>query len=383
MRIVSCLSTPVRASEAYILTQAEALAAVGSEVTVVEARDPDGNPERRETPVHVLSLPLSPQRLPRSPLARLLRAMRTALTGSTSQLTGKDRRTWLDALKEIRPEIVLVQFGPSAVRLRPILNRLGCPWGVQFHGYDATLALGQWSYRRALGPTLRDAHFIFACSRFVAAQLEPFRGDTPLHVITPGTTIIGQPFRPRPPSAVLRLVCVSRLVPVKGHRQLLQALARVSAPIHLTLVGDGVLRSELESLAGQLGLDADRIAFLGQVTPDQVREALAAADAFIQCSTHTSDGAIEGLGLTAAEGALAGLPVIVTDSGGLAETCIDGETGLVVPDGDIDAIAAAIDRLAGMPELRIVMGRKGQAHARHFGHIAQAERALNVMQAVA
>ena len=383
MRIVSCLSTPVRASEAYILTQAEALASLGAEVTILEAQRPAGEPEPRATTIPFMSLPISPVRPPRRLVARSARALQTALTGSASRLTRKDKATWLQALHDLNPDVVLVQFGPSAVRLHPVLNQLALPWGVQFHGYDATVALAQWSYRRALGTTLRDADFVFACSQFIASQVQPYASGTPVHVVTPGTKLIPAIRTAREQEHPFRLVCVARLVPVKGHHQLIEALALSEASVHLTLIGDGALRSDMELLAARLGLLPDRLTFMGQIPPEKLSEIFSSADAFIQCSTLTPEGALEGLGLTAIEAAMSGLPVILTDSGGLAETCIDGETGTVVPDGDIGAIAAAINRLASNPDLCARMGKRGRAFAARFDHLAQARNALRMFRELA
>jgi glycosyltransferase involved in cell wall biosynthesis len=135
---------------------------------------------------------------------------------------------------------------------------------------------------------------------------------------------------------------VARLAPQKDHRTLLEA-ARLVPEAEFVLVGDGELRDELERSAGPnarlLGERAD------------VPELLASFDVFAFPSLF------EGLCLAVIEAQAAGVPVVATPVGGIRETVVDGETGVLVPTRDPEALATAIRRLledrpaaAGMAE---------------------------------
>lgn len=140
------------------------------------------------------------------------------------------------------------------------------------------------------------------------------------------------------------VVTVARFHPIKDHRTLLTAFARVAQhlpEVDLLLVGDGPLRAELEAQCRELGI-ADRVQFWG-VRRDVAR-ILQAADLFVLPSIS------EAASLTLLEAMACGRPVVVTDVGGNPEIVREGVDGLRVPRGDSVAMAAAIERLAGDAE---------------------------------
>src|SRR5262249_12798910 len=118
--------------------------------------------------------------------------------------------------------------------------------------------------------------------------------------------------------------------PKKGHVVLLEALAALQArgtDAELEIVGDGPARALLEERVRTLGL-SDRVRFLGTIIPPWER--LASWDALVVPSLF------EGFGNVVAEGLAVGTPVIVTSSGGPEDILVHGETGLLVPPGDVD-----------------------------------------------
>ena len=124
---------------------------------------------------------------------------------------------------------------------------------------------------------------------------------------------------------------VARLAPQKDHRTLIEA-ARLVPEADFVVAGGGELREELERLAS-----GSNVRFLG--ARDDVPAVLASLDAFAFPSLF------EGLCLAVIEAQAAGVPVVATPVGGIRETVVDGETGLLVPPGDPPALAAAIRRL--------------------------------------
>jgi len=124
---------------------------------------------------------------------------------------------------------------------------------------------------------------------------------------------------------------VARLAPQKDHRTLIEA-ARLVPEAEFVVAGDGELREQLERQA-----EGSRVRFLG--ARDDVPEILASLDVFAFPSLF------EGLCVAVIEAQAAGVPVVATPVGGIRETVVDGETGLIVPTRDPVALAAAIRRL--------------------------------------
>jgi len=172
------------------------------------------------------------------------------------------------------------------------------------------------------------------------------------------------------------LLEIGRLCDVKGQRDLIAALPRLArTDVTLLLVGEdlesgGAYRTALERRARELGL-GDRVRLLGR--RNDVPALLAAADALVLPSS------IEGLPLVVLEAMAAGRPVVATSVGGTPEAVVDGETGLLVPAGDVDALARAIDVLLGDPELARRLGEAGKRRVRErFDADAAAQRVLGL-----
>lgn len=188
-------------------------------------------------------------------------------------------------------------------------------------------------------------------------------GQTQLVVIHNGITV------PAPPhvngDAVRRtlgvtdpplIVSVGRLAPQKDPMTLLRAARRLTAGT-VMLVGDGPLRAACDRYVREHGLD-DRVILSGMRT--DVSGILEVADIFALASRW------EGLPLAIIEAMMAGLPVVATRVGGVPELVEDGVTGVIVPPGDSEALASALQRLMADPELRRRMGQAGRERALRY-----------------
>src|SRR5262247_4497438 len=148
--------------------------------------------------------------------------------------------------------------------------------------------------------------------------------------------------------------CVAGLKPVKGHRHLLEAAAKVmkgDARVHLVLVGDGELRDEIAAHARRLGIGA-RTNLLGH--REDSAQLAAAFDVAVLASLS------EGLPNAVMEAMAAGAPVVATAVGGTTELIIDGVTGFLVPPADADALARRILDMIRNPELSSRMAAQGR-----------------------
>lgn len=155
------------------------------------------------------------------------------------------------------------------------------------------------------------------------------------------------------PNDVFHIGCVARLSEEKDHVTLLEAMSILRARVpqaHLTLVGDGGLRTELERHAERLLL-GDHVKFVGYV--QDVTTVLPAFDVFALASRT------EGTSLTLLEAAATALPIVATRVGGNAEIVVDGESGYLVPAAQPELFAAALEVVARRKD-RQVMGRRGR-----------------------
>lgn len=160
-----------------------------------------------------------------------------------------------------------------------------------------------------------------------------------------------------------KLLAVGRLSHYKGFDVLLDALDRIPAA-NLLLVGDGECAAALRERAARLRLGA-RVAFANRLDDDALAGAYAQADAFVLPSLDRS----EAFGLVLLEAMRAGLPVVASDVRGSAigHVVADGETGMLVPPGDAQALAGAIERLCRDADLRRRFGEAGRRRWReHF-----------------
>jgi glycosyltransferase involved in cell wall biosynthesis len=147
------------------------------------------------------------------------------------------------------------------------------------------------------------------------------------------------------------IVMVARFTPAKDHEVLLKAFAGIPPGPLLWLIGDGETREKFEAMAEGLGI-RNRVDFLG-VRAD-VPHLLANADIFVLSSVS------EMFPISILEAMRAELPVIASNVGGVREAIIDGQTGILVPSGSVDALREALLRLLQDAELRTQLGRSAR-----------------------
>ena len=167
---------------------------------------------------------------------------------------------------------------------------------------------------------------------------------------------------------------IARLFHLKGHEYLVAAASQVvqACPqVRFLLVGDGILRAPLEGEISRRGL-SEHFRLLGLVDPDRIPSLLGAMDGLVHCSLR------EGLARALPQALIAGRPVVSYDVDGAREVVISDETGYLLPPQSIDALAAALIRLARDKSLRERLGAAGQARFtepfRHDSMTAQLRR---------
>jgi glycosyltransferase involved in cell wall biosynthesis len=228
-----------------------------------------------------------------------------------------------------------------------------------------------WPFVRSL---LRDADVLLVYGSHVARFVEDEIGPRDA-VFEAAQAVESDRFAapPRTSSSVgapLRALFVGRLEPEKGLDVLLESLTLVSAPVTLGLAGSGSLEPVLREAVRRSCLQ-HHVAFLGYTPQERLPGLYAQADVLVLPSVTTAR-VRETWGLVVNEAMCAGLPVVATTAvgataGGLV---VDGETGLIVEEGDREALARSLDRLAGDGALRRRLGANARAHVRMWSYEA-------------
>lgn len=160
----------------------------------------------------------------------------------------------------------------------------------------------------------------------------------------------------------VRVISVARLVEKKGIAYAVKAIARVIASgkrVSYTVVGEGPLRPELESLIRALGV-AGHVRLVGARAHDDTLAMIDAAHILIAPSVTAPDGDAEGIPNSLKEAMAMGLPVIGTRHGGIPELVEDAVSGFLVPERDVSALAGRLSELIAHPERWAAMGRAGR-----------------------
>lgn len=232
--------------------------------------------------------------------------------------------------------------------------------GAAFQELNPVLASAVWLSERPLARLYRGVPFQ-AISESTADDLVA-RGipRDQVVVIPPGVSFDHYTPDASARAAVPTFAYLGRLKRYKGVDLVIRAFARLGRPdAVLEIAGAGDFRPRLEALARSLDLGA-RVRFLGFVSEREKLALLRRAWAVALASPK------EGWGLTNVEAEACGTPVVASDSPGIRESVRHGETGFLVPHGDVEAMAEAFRRLAAAPALVREMGARARAFAETF-----------------
>lgn len=352
MRITWLLERFPATSEAFITTQLIALQRAGHAVSVVSQHHP-----RPEEPVHdaVTS-------------SRLLDV--TSYANRRLEVDVLEEQPWLP-LARGGQDVLHAHFGPNARRFLFARAQAHAPLVVTFHGYDFSAqpaAHGASMYERLF--EVADV-VTFNCDHARRALERLGCRPEKLSLLRVGIDLDAFAFRPREHvnGRPLRILSVGRLVEKKGHEIALRALAAARAElpdVRYDIIGEGPLAGHLQDLVRRLRLERV-VSLLGGRPDGDVRRLLDSADLFVLASTTARDGDEEGTPVSLMEAQASGIPVVSTRHSGIPEVVVDGRSGLLVEEGDPQALAAALIRLARAPETWPELGAAGRAHVQsHF-----------------
>jgi phosphatidylinositol alpha-1,6-mannosyltransferase len=285
---------------------------------------------------------------------------------------------WLTSSRS--PDFDVLHCGnirPVGYAVRWANRKLGIPYLVYVNGGDLLRerrkaersSIKRISARSILG----NSSGIVATSKWVAKLASDVMWEVGVEKLPPvaaldlGTDPVH--FNPSRDTGALRrrwgvgdgpiILTVARLVPHKGQDMGIRALATLSRDfpnLRYIMVGEGHDEPRLRSLARELGVN-DKVGFVGPMRDDELPEAYATSTIYLGASRVDKEINVEGFGISFLEAGASGIPSVAGDSGGVRSAVRDGETGIVVPPTDADAITEAIRSLLLNPERRTAMGR--------------------------
>jgi glycosyltransferase involved in cell wall biosynthesis len=380
VRVAFVLKGYPRLSETFIAQEIAALERRGLDILIVSLRKPtDGrvHPVHREIRASILYLP---EYLLLEPW-RVLRAwLRIRKTGHYARV----RSLWLkDLLRDPTPNRIR-RFGQAlvlAAELPAGVDKLhahflhtpasvtryaaalrGLAWSGSAHAKDIWTT-PEWEKREKLG----SCEWLVTCTAANREHLAALAPEGRVELVYHGIDLA----RWRPASAPPRardgrnaadpvvILSVCRLVEKKGTEVLLEALARIDRKLHWKFVhvGGGPLKTRLAKRAASLGVAVE---WRGALAQQELAKEYEKADVFALASRIARDGDRDGLPNVLAEAQSQALPCVATRVSAIPELVRDGQTGVLVPENDPDALARALEALIASPARRRALGQAGQ-----------------------
>ena len=272
---------------------------------------------------------------------------------------GKEKKEIEKWLSDVKPSVILAQFGFTGLRILPIAKKMRIPVVVHFHGLDLSSSLNNRWYRWSILKKLHDfSAIVVVGSHQKQWVLDHGISEDKIHVIpcgVPTDQFLLKDYAT--PSGNIKFITVSRLERIKALDLTIRAFENVlssGVKAKLTIVGDGMEKASLERYVEGNNLKA-HVSFSGALPPAEVVNMLRDSDVFLQHSTVR-----EGSPVSVAEASSVGLPVVSTICGGIPGIVKDGKTGFLVEQKDVEAMAEKMLILAKDPDLRKKMGQAGR-----------------------
>lgn len=292
----------------------------------------------------------------------------------------------------IDPDVVHAQFGPNGVMIAPVAEALDIPLIVTFHGYDISILPRKEKVRQRYLDLFDRANVLIGVSDHNSSRLEALGAPMEkIRTVHNGTRL--DRFNYTNPSErfdgnSVRLLHVGRLVEKKAPIDLMNAFSLAQdkvgdqVDLRLTVAGNGPLRDQLLRHIEAMGLERE-VSYVGGISHEEVQRLMEESHFYVLHSKTASDGDKEGQPLTVIEATATGLPVISTRHSGIPDVVIDGETGYLVAEEDVEAMADRIVHLARHPEKWETMGRAGRDHVeKHFDLAKQVRKLIRQYEAI-
>lgn len=287
-------------------------------------------------------------------------------------------------LEELAPDLVYIDYGTVAAIVYPLLRELNIPYVVHFHGADITSSLHDAEYRKELIEVFTGTKAIVCASHHIRRLLVLEGADNDrIHTIEHGinleniTPLAWSERENNTPS----IVFLGRFTPKKHPVALVEAFRLVHEEIpeaRLTMIGDGPELQRVKERISKYKLDK-YISLPGALERPEALSIVNQHWVYAQHSVTSIRGDQEGFGISLAEAAALGLPVVSTWHNGIPEQVIDGETGYLVNEHDFESMAKKLIELLCDPEICQKMGNAGSVRVAEKYQIDRRINQLSVL----
>ena len=278
-------------------------------------------------------------------------------------------RCYSKTLRMHRPILINAHFGCTGFFMLSLKKKYNLPLITRYYGYDIgilpRMPIWKTRYRQLFA---EGDLFIVEGTNMRSTLVDLGCPEEKIYVHHLGIELEQIEYRVRnSPHNVIRVLMAGTFKEKKGFKYALRALKAVTERLAninviITVIGDGMLKDELYSLAYEIGL-YDSIKWMGYQSHDIFVKALNEADLFLAPSVTAINGDTEGGAPVAIiEASASGIPVVATTHADIPEVVLDGKTGYLAPERNVEMLVEAICRLALNPELRREFGRCARLH---------------------
>jgi len=333
------------------------------------------------------------ENLDQFPIARIYSVygqpfLRRNLEKALARVRNAPFRTHRDALRREGAVLLHSHFADMAIRNIPLAKEAGIPHVASFYGSDIWARAGDRHFRKDFDRLSRSASLFLVEGPAMADKVIGLGApERIVRVLRLGIDTSVIPFFPRSPDADGRVVVLmaGRPVEKKGHWYGLLAFERICRDfphVVLRMIIGGRTPGENEHVLRmrrfieEKGI-TDKVEWCGFLSYDRYLDAIRSAHIFLQPSVHAEDGDAEGgAPVTITELSASGMPVVATKHCDIPQIVLDGRSGLLAEERDVDGLAALLARICASPQTWEAMGRTGRAHVEERFDIRKQVREL-------
>ncbi|MFN7044603.1 MAG: glycosyltransferase [Flavobacterium sp.] len=269
-------------------------------------------------------------------------------------------QVFINSLKENKIQVVLAQYGPTSHRILKICKHLNIPLITHFHGYDASV--------KSVIHNCNQYKEVFEYSSYIVAVSKEMEKDL-RNLGCPLEKLIYNVYGPdlifQNTNAIFKtnqFIAIGRFVNKKAPYYTILAFEKVVKKFpdsNLIIGGNGELYETCVNLVKYLKIE-DNVSFPGVLSREEFKENLQNSLAFVQHSITAQSGDKEGTPVAILEACSAGIPVVSTLHAGIPDVIIEGETGFLVEEHDVEMMAEKMITLIENKELAKSMGAKSK-----------------------
>lgn len=280
-----------------------------------------------------------------------------------------------------KPDVLYFHFAIHAGELIILRKVFRIPFVVFFHGFDFSkdLPFHKYNYPQMF----RDGDWFFTNSNFAGMKVRNLGCPAEkLSVVGLPVDDHQYPYVARKKKDRIQILTVGRLVEKKGLEYSIEAVARLIKEypqLQYNIIGDGPLEDNLRQQINKNGCE-NNIHLLGSLKKSEVIEKMLSSDIFLLASVTAADGETEGLPMVSLESQLTGMPIVATHHSGFSDSVLEGRTGFLVPERDVDMLYERLKWLIQNPSKWEEYGRIGRDHImKNFSESVYMNKILEVL----